>query len=272
MLWEQNQKDRNLSFSKWDKLRIGAYLVLSDYAQGVFPPTFPDREQAHLNEINTRFTTPGTVLDELERGEMIKPFWANPHLEKYLQNFLRLVRAFDAVNIHPPAKILELGGGAGWTAEFLAQMGFHVVSTTISPFDVALTQKRAAALKIKGLPAKLEALVATMEKVADQVKEQSPFDAVFVFEALHHAFDWRESIDSCFSCLRKGGWFLLCNEPNFLHTAISYRVARLTTTHEVGFRKSELIRQLRKTGFQKVISLGKKPHLLFRPHWLLAQK
>ena len=270
-LWGENQKNPILPFSKWDKVLIGAHLILSDYSRGVFPPSFADRGQAHLNEVNARFA-PGRVLEEFDHAEMAKPFWSNPALETYLTNFLRLMRALDAAGVRPPSKLLELGGGAGWTAEFLAQMGFQLVSTTISPEDVALTLRRAEALKVKGLRVSLEALVSTMETVADRVRGQSPFDAVFVFEALHHAFDWREAIGSCFCCLKSGGWLLICNEPNVLHTAIAYRVARLTTTHEVGFHKSDLLRELKKAGFQKVISLGQRPHLFFHPHWFLAQK
>jgi SAM-dependent methyltransferase len=51
------------------------------------------------------------------------------------------------------------------------------------------------------------------------------FDGVFVFEALHHAFDWRQAIQASFHCLKEGGWLVLANEPNLLHTYISYRVA-----------------------------------------------
>jgi len=98
------------------------------------------------------------------------------------------------------------------------------------------------------------------------------FDAVFVFEALHHAFDWRETIESAAKCLRPGGWLLICNEPNLLHTCISYRVAKLTNTHEIGFSKGDLVTALQKTGFRKIISTGPKLHWWTRPHWLLAQK
>jgi cyclopropane fatty-acyl-phospholipid synthase-like methyltransferase len=174
--------------------------------------------------------------------------------------------------IRPPAKLLELGGGAGWTAEFLAQFGFDVVSSTLSPHDASITRKRAETLRAKGFGPMLEAVVAPMETIAESVKAQRPFDAVFVFEALHHAFDWRSTVASSYECLSPGGWLLICNEPNFLHTAVSYRVAVLTNTHEVGFRKSDLLQHLKKTGFRRVISTGKRPHLYFRPHWLLAQK
>lgn len=271
-LWERNQKDRNMPLNKWEKVWTGAYLIASDYASGIFPPKFHDRNEAHQNEINTRFTTPGTVLEELDRAEMKKPFWSNPYLELYVQEFLKLVRAFETANVRPPAKILELGGGAGWTAEFLVQFGYSVVSSTISPYDTALTAKRADALRLKGLPANLQAITCPMESISEHVKEHCPFDAVFVVEALHHAFNWRETINSVSRCVRPGGWFLVCHEPNVLHTGISYRVARLTNTHEVGFLKSDLISQLKQAGFKHIISLGKRPHLFYRPHWLLAQK
>jgi SAM-dependent methyltransferase len=146
------------------------------------------------------------------------------------------------------------------------------VSTTISPRAVEVAQKRIEALRVKGLLAELQFIACPMESVAGSVKEHCPFDAVFVFEALHHAFDWRAAITSSFACLRPGGWLMICDEPNVLHTAISYRVARLSNTHEIGFSKSELVRHLKNTGFGNIVSLGKRPHLFFQAHWLAAQK
>jgi len=165
-----------------------------------------------------------------------------------------------------------LGAGGGWMAEFLAISGYRLMSTTLSPHEVATIAKRAATLGNKGLPMNLETKAAPMESIAEHVKDHSPFDAAFVFEALHHAFDWRAAIASTYECLRPEGWLLLCAEPNVLHTAISYRVTVLTNTHEIGFRKSELIQHLKNTGFRRVVSTGKQPHLFFRPLWLMAQK
>ena len=67
-----------------------------------------------------------------------------------------------------------------------------------------------------------------MESVADflQDKEVLPFDVVFVFEALHHAYDWHQSLKSAFECLKPGGWLIICNEPNLIHTFVSYRIAK----------------------------------------------
>jgi len=270
--WKENEKNRDLPLSKSDKLLTGAYLILRDYGAGVFPPQFSDQNQTHLNEINTRFTTPGLTQEQVDRAHVAKPFWFGPPVHNYFRGFLKLVENLELARVRPPARLLELGGGAGWTAEFLAQFGFPVVSTTLSPYDASITRKRAEALHTRGLDSVLESVVAPMESIDAHVKQHCPFNAVFVFEALHHAFDWRSTIASAYDCLSPGGWLLICNEPNFLHTAIAYRVAILTNTHEVGFRKSQLLQHLKKTGFRTVISTGKQPHFFFRPLWLLAQK
>jgi hypothetical protein len=113
-------------------------------------------------------------------------------------------------------------------------------------------------------------VAAPMESVADHVRHG--FDVAFVYAAFHHAFDWRRTLNSVSSTLRPGGWFLICNEPNVLHTAISYRVAKLSNTHEVGFSRSELVRELRRSGFADVRIFQNHFHLWIREHWLAARK
>jgi cyclopropane fatty-acyl-phospholipid synthase-like methyltransferase len=143
---------------------------------------------------------------------------------------------------------------------------------SISPSDIADARKRIKSIRAKGLQRSLRFEISTMETVAETVGPQNYYDSVFVFEALHHAFDWRETVRSSFACLKPKGWLLLCNEPNVLHTFVSYRVARLANTHEIGFKKRELVAELRKVGFKTIISAGAKLHCRVRPHWLFAQK
>ena len=69
-----------------------------------------------------------------------------------------------------------------------------------------------------------------------------------------------------------GGWLLLCDEPNWLHTFVSYRVAKLSNTHEIGFTRRQLTGQLRQTGFQEVVIARNRFGFLVKPHWLAAQK
>ena len=168
-------------------------------------------------------------------------------------------------------KILELGCGAGWVAEFLAATGFDVCGTTISEWDVTDANLRIKSLEAKGIVPALRFVATPMESVHAAVGA-GVFDAVFVYEALHHAFDWRETMRAAFACLKPGGWMLVCNEPNLLHTFASYRVAKLSNSREIGFSRGELKAELRRTGFKKVTSTGVKLHCWFRPHWLLAQK
>ena len=270
-LFAENSRDWNLPLSKLDKLCAGAWLILDDYSRGVFPPQFLDQQKAYQAEKDYRFSIPGMSAAEVARNNMAKPFWFGAGGRNYLSHFNQLAAGLERAGVKPPAKILELGCGGGWMAEFLATMGFDVCGTTISEDDIADADRRIKSLEAKGLSPALQFVAAPMESVHKAVAAGS-FDAAFVYEALHHAFDWREAVRSSFACVKSGGWLLICNEPNVLHTCVSYRVAKLSNTHEIGFSKSELEAELRKTGFRKIVSTGAKLHCWFRPGWLLAQK
>jgi 2-polyprenyl-3-methyl-5-hydroxy-6-metoxy-1,4-benzoquinol methylase len=270
-LCAKSSRDWSLPLSKFEKLLAGSWLILEDYSKGVFPPVFLDQEKAYQAEKNFRFSLPGANLADINRSEMTKPFWLGRHARHYWTDFNLLAAYLDQFQIRPPARLLELGCGNGWMSEFLAAMGFEVCGTTISESDVANAIPRIKSLEVKGLSPKLSFLVAPMESVHTAVPQAS-FDAVFVYEALHHAFNWRQALQSGFQCLKNGGWLLICAEPNVLHTCISYRVAKLSNAHEIGFRKGELIAELKKIGFQKVNSVGPRLHFWVRHHWLLAQK
>jgi SAM-dependent methyltransferase len=156
--------------------------------------------------------------------------------------------------------------------EFLALMEFRVVGTSISPHEIQDAQARVKSIEEKHLKADLEFRTAPMESVADYVQDCLPFDAVFVYEALHHAYDWRQAIESSYVCLKPDGWLLIANEPNLIHTLVSYRVALLSNTHEIGFTRSELIQHLKKTGFKNIRILKNSLGFYIRPHWIMCQR
>ncbi|MFN3408256.1 MAG: class I SAM-dependent methyltransferase [Limisphaerales bacterium] len=270
-LYARNARDWNLPLSKLDKLQTGGWLILHDYARGLFPPTFHDQQAAYRAEKAYRSALPGVSEAEIQSVALTKPFWFGRGGRTYLRDFLLLAECFEQVGIAPPARLLELGCGSGWAAEFFATMGYRVVGTTLAEEDIADAQRRIASLAAKGLRAELSFIACPMESVHQHV-ERAAFDGVFVYEALHHAFDWRETLRSAHACLRPGGWLLIGKEPNVLHTCISYRVARLSNTHEIGFRRGALVAGLRAAGFGRIISRGARLHFWARPHWLLAQK
>lgn len=259
-----------MPLTRRDQLRAGSYLILRDYALGKFPPTFSDQAAAYEAEIAAAEGLPGVGPEELADMEMRKPFWFSG--KDYLPRFSALVRSLRLLGIAPPARLLELGCGSGWMAEFLATMHFRVTATTISPQDVALGNRRVRSLAEKGLATELEFLQCPMEQILRGIGQRPPYDAVYVYEALHHAFSWREAVVASYECLKPGGWLLICEEPNVLHTFVSYRLSRLANTHEIGFSRSELVRHLRATGFRPVKVLRNRVGLLVRPHWIAARK
>ncbi len=269
-LFSENARNLYLPMSKLDKLVVGSWLILEDYANGLFPPHFLDRQKAYEAERTCRGHLPGVTAEAAGDSERRKPFWYGSAGRRYLVDFNRICAHLQKVGVKPPARILELGCGSGWMAEFLAAMGFEVCGTTLSEDDVKDANLRIRSLEAKGISPLLTFRAAPMESVHTLVDAGS-FDVVFVYAALHHAFDWRAALHSSFACLRPGGWFLI-REPNAVHTLKSYRVAKLSHTHEIGFRKRELVAELRKAGFRTVRSLGSRLHCWIRPHWLLAQK
>ncbi|WP_009632514.1 class I SAM-dependent methyltransferase [Synechocystis sp. PCC 7509] len=271
-LWELNQQNWELPLTKIEKLLVGMYVILEDYSQGKFPPRFDDQKLAHDAEIAYRFSLPGLTEFDVADSEIRKPFWFGSATGKYLTDFINLVFVLEKLQISPPQKLLELGCGTGWMSEFLALMKFEVMATSISPHDIRDAQTRIKSLEAKNLKPNLEFIVSSMETVAESVQNQGLFDTVLVFEALHHAYDWRKAINSSYSCLKSGGWLLVCNEPNFFHTAVSYRIAKLSNTHEIGFKRSELIHHLKQTGFQDIQIMKNKMDWLVKPHWIAAQK
>jgi 2-polyprenyl-3-methyl-5-hydroxy-6-metoxy-1,4-benzoquinol methylase len=271
-LWQANEKDYHLVLSKTQKIITGIYIILNDYSLGLFPPTFDDQSRAYDAEIACRFTMPGTTPMEFVDAELRKPFWNTKSAKIYLQNFVFLMETLEKLGIHPPHRLLELGCGTGWMAEFLALMKFNVVGTSLSSMDIKDANQRIASIQAKGIQSDLRFIVAPMESIADSIKDLSPFDSVFVFEALHHAYDWRHTIESTYLCLKPGGWFLICNEPNIIHTLVSYRGARLTNTHEIGLSRSSLVSHLKKVGFKQIRIVKNQLAFFTQTHWIVCQR
>jgi 2-polyprenyl-3-methyl-5-hydroxy-6-metoxy-1,4-benzoquinol methylase len=271
-LFEANSHHWNLPMSKWDKLLAGGYIILKDFSEGRFPPTFDDQAKAHQAEIDYYVSTPGLSLEENIESHTRKPFWGPDCFAKYSKSFVKLLRILEQIGLSPGHRLLEFGCGPGWMAEFLALSGYSVCGTTITPIDVVIAEKRIAAMRALGLSNELSFKVSPMESVHEVLQSQESFDGVFVFEALHHAFDWRRALQAAYRCLNPSGRLVLANEPNLLHTFISYRVARLAHIHEIGLSRKALLLEMRKIGFQKIRVFAPKPNNLVSPHWIAAWK
>lgn len=271
-LWEQNSKDWNYPLSKSGKIWCGSYIILHDFVLGLFPPKFEDQAQAYQNEIDYNASIPGVDLAVVQKAHATKPFWNAATCEKHLGDFTRLFTVLERRGIKPGQRLLELGCGSGWMAELLALAGYSVVGTTISHYDIPLANKRIEVLKHKEVSSELKFMACPMEAVDTVAELRGAFDAVFVYEALHHAFDWRKTLRAAITTLKPGGCLLLINEPNRLHTFVSYRVAKLSRTHEIGFSKNTLVRELKAAGFRDVKVLRPRIDNWVSPMWITARK
>ena len=270
-LWEENQKDWNLPLCRKDKVLSGIYVITAHFSEGRFPPTFSDQQKVYETE-RTLKERPGVELEvAMDQGRR-KPFWFTKMGCTHLRDFVLLTESLMKLGIKPPAKLLELACGAGWAADLLSQMEFAVVGSTISPVDVEEGRLRPEAHRIRRMKTKLEFVCVPMEDVHAATAHLGPFDAVYVYEALHHAYDWRKACEQAYACLKPGGWFLMCNEPNLMHTFVAYRYSQLSKSPEIGFSKSEVFTYMEQIGFRNGVVLGKRFGFYARPFWAAFQR
>jgi 2-polyprenyl-3-methyl-5-hydroxy-6-metoxy-1,4-benzoquinol methylase len=273
-LLEHNKRDWNYPLTKWQKVLVGAYMILSDYSAGLFPPKFEGEKTTFDAELTYYDTLQGLgkTQEELALVGRQKPFWYGPGCTKFLDEYVQVQSSMYKNGLRPPATLLEVGCGSGWMAEFLAASGFSVLATTLNEAEAHTIELRKRSLEIKGLPAQLGFRQSPMEYVHDHVRDLSPFDVVYVYEALHHAYDWRKAIKSFYDSLAPNGWCYILNEPNVMHTFISYRVGRLSNSHEIGLSVPAIRRTMKQVGFTKVRILKNRVHWWTKPIWIAAQK
>jgi SAM-dependent methyltransferase len=98
----------------------------------------------------------------------------------------------------PPARVLDCGCGTGWLAYFLAQRGYDVVATDVSPDAIRLAREHRLFGNDGGAP---QFRVADSESLTFAAE----FDAVVFFDSLHHAIDEAAALRSAYRALRTGG-------------------------------------------------------------------
>jgi len=274
---ESHPDDWKLDQAFIDKVSASLYLIAKDYSSGEFPPHFTDQQETYRREAKYLQSMPGAEFTATLEREMRKPFWPSEApwlsgLGQYLKSFLFLLKCFSDAGIAPPMKLLELGCGSAWMAEFLALYGYSVVATNLPSTELEIAQRRAESLHAKGCDAKLKIVSAPMETVGHETQGDIPFDAVFVHEALHHAFDWKATVREVYRVLKPEGSFFICQEPNAAHTFICYRSAKILKTHEIGFHQSELVRELKAAGFPDVTILRPRINNFISPFWIRARR
>ncbi|MDD5199122.1 MAG: class I SAM-dependent methyltransferase [Terrimicrobiaceae bacterium] len=271
-IWAENQRAYDLPLTRWQKLNVGLYLILDDYSGGRFPPKFSEQAETFERERRQFEARTNVELDRSADWNRRTPFWLTTDTIGYVWNYLVLLKEMIRCGLKEGDRVLELGCGAGWMSEFLSASHCQCVATSLSPFEVETAAYRVDVTKLRRSAGSLKFAVSAMEEIDRQLSSEPPFKFAFVHAALHHAHSWSDCLRAVYRILEPGGWFLICNEPGVLHTFISYRVARLDGTHEIGMNRDEIVRRLREIGFDEVRIFRNRSRWLLGPIWLAARK
>jgi len=131
-----------------------------------------------------------------------------PFSDQHCAGNLMQMGALMALLPPPPARLLDVGCGTGWTSVFFARHGYEVVGVDISP-DMIFHANR---MKEKHEIANLEFMVADYEAMPFA----NAFDCAVFYDSLHHAVDEIEAVRMVHRALRPGG-VCLTSEPGKGH-------------------------------------------------------
>ena len=143
----------------------------------------------------------------------------------------------------PPARILDMGCGGGWTSIFYAKRGYSVVGQDLAPDMITLAEQNQAH---HGLGNNLSFVCSDYENL-DFSEE---FDAVIFYDCLHHAEDERAALASAYRALKPGG-MLMTHEPGEGHSLApgSIEAMKAYGVEERDMPPHLIIRHARELGF-----------------------
>jgi SAM-dependent methyltransferase len=174
--------------------------------------------------------------------EARKPFgWAHGWGAECWLQWAAVTEMLHRLAIAPPARVLDLGCGPGWTTAFLAEAGYAATGIDLVPANIEVARERAERWEVSA-----EFAVGDME----DLHLGRRFDALLLLDALHHSTRPAAVLAVAARHLEPGGWLLL-GEPSWLHRFSPH--ARHTTRRrgwtERGIGVRRLRRDLRAAGF-----------------------
>jgi SAM-dependent methyltransferase len=182
---------------------------------------------------------------EVMAREARKPFgWSHGWGAECWLQWAAVTEMLHRLGISPPATVLDVGCGTGWTSAFLAEAGYRATGLDLVPANVEVARERAARWRVDA-----DFVVGDME----HLDLANTWDAALMLDALHHSTRPQDVLDGIARHLCPGGWLLL-GEPSWLHRLSPH--ARHTTRHrgwtERGLRVRPLRRSLHRAGFGEV--------------------
>ncbi len=178
-----------------------------------------------------------------------KPF-SDAQCDAYLMD----IAVIMALLPPPPARLLDLGCGAGWTSLFFARRGYEVVGVDIAEDMIAHAEhnrKRADLTNVQFIVADYEDL-----------NWQNEFDCAVFFSSLHHAIDEDLAVQAAYRALKPGG-LCIAEEPGEGHGVDPHS---LEAVHKYNVTEKDMppalvIQAGRRAGFRSFQVYPKAPDL-----------
>jgi len=138
------------------------------------------------------------------RHSLDKPFSDNT-CSRYLLD----ISAILSLLPEPPAKLLDLGVGTGWTSVFFAKRGYDVVAQDIAEDAIYYAEQN----KDRHQLSNIKFVASDYENMTFD----NEFDCAVFYDCLHHAQNENVAIEMVYKALRPGG-MLITLEPGCGHS------------------------------------------------------
>ncbi|MFN8474210.1 MAG: methyltransferase domain-containing protein [Anaerolineae bacterium] len=193
---------------------------------------------------------------EIDYIQQIGPVFAEQALNKPFSadaagRYLLDMGAVMCILPPPPARLLDIGVGTGWTSVFLALRGYTVVGQDIAPDMIALAEQNRQRYSAPNLTF----VVGDFEGM--EFSEE--FDCALFYDALHHAVDERAAIAKAYNALRSGG-ICITVEPGEGHSQdpFSQEAMRLWGVTEKDMPPHHIIALAQEIGFKTFKVYGRR--------------
>ena len=155
-------------------------------------------------------------LGPIGREHALNKPWSDVDRGRYLQEIGALITLLP----QPPARILDLGAGSGWTSCLFAMAGYQVTATDIAPEMVAMQAENAARYNVK-----LDGSIVTD---FESLTFDNEFDVVVFYDCLHHSDDEFLALQGAWRALKPGGICVTLEPGRGHHEA---EMSRSAVTH-----------------------------------------
>ena len=187
--------------------------------------------------------------------EGVKHSINKPYSDVYCGRYLMRLGAIMLFLPSPPAKLLDLGCGTGWTSLAFVRRGYDVTGQDISETAIRYADKIIDHEKMDHL----KFIVGDYEDMSFEYE----FDCAVFFDSLHHADNEEDSLRMVYRALKPGG-MCITSEPGIGHSRSEGPVeaVRLYDVTEKDMPPKRIIRAGKKAGF-KLFDVY--PHASFIP-------